>query len=301
MDNALEIAHSAAIESGGTSHAGYFRADNQDSIRLAGAVDEPRTGWICALADGMGGYEHGKTASLLAVNAVYQAFAEPQPQKARGMANLLMLGVQAAHQAVLREASRLGAARMGTTLTAAALDGRRLHLAHVGDSRAYLVRGGEIRCLTSDHTVVGDLLRMKVIAESQVRGHDQRSTLTRAVGIQPEVQPELIEVELQEDDRLIFCSDGTWAVIEDEELAGLAASTSTMETVSQRIVQLALERDTDDNTSAIAVRFRKLPDKQPVFWRLARRLKAFWQNMDRREPALACRSGENGQPVRLPG
>src|SRR5258707_8714271 len=104
---------------------------------------------------------------------------------------------------------------MGTTLTAAYVYGDVLYLAHVGDSRAYLIRDGRSICLTSDHTTVGDMVRSNLISSDKIRTHAQRSILTKSVGTALFVQPDIIQQRLREGDRLVLCSDGVWSVIED--------------------------------------------------------------------------------------
>jgi len=106
---------------------------------------------------------------------------------------------------------------MGTTLTAAYILGNTLYLAHVGDSRAYLIRDGRLVCLTSDHTMVGDMVRSKLISHDKIRTHAQRSYLTKSLGTTLFVQPDITQQKLREGDRLILCSDGVWSVVEDEE------------------------------------------------------------------------------------
>jgi PPM family protein phosphatase len=208
----------------GLSETGPVREENQDALLLprdplpggSAAPTPPGVGVVFALADGIGGYAHGGRASQAALQALFDACCKPANPSARRM---LKRAVGAANLAVINEAARLGAARMGTTLTAACLDGARLHLAHVGDSRAYLIRGGAAKCLTQDHSLAGDLLRMGVISPAQVREHARRSVLTKAVGLALFVQPDVFSVDLRPGDRLILCSDGVWSVIQDEEFA----------------------------------------------------------------------------------
>ena len=158
---------------------------------------------------------------------------------------------QVAHQ-------QLDAGRMGTTLTAAYLLGNMLYLAHVGDSRAYLIREGRSICLTSDHTTVGEMVRSKLISADKIRTHAQRSILTKSIGTSLFVQPDIIQQKLQAGDRVILCSDGLWSVIEDEEFAQVTNEASTVEEAAKNLVELALDHDTDDNASVVAVHLHKL-------------------------------------------
>jgi protein phosphatase len=243
------------IEFSGQSHTGPVREDNQDNIRLPDARLSAERGCLYAVADGMGGYAHGRLASTLALDKLFEAFygahALPAPRALRR-------GVQAANLGVYKAAQSLGAGRMGTTLTAASVIGRTLYLAHIGDSRAYLIRSARARCLTEDHTTVGDLVRLKVLAPDKVRTHAQRSVLTKGIGLGLFVQPDLTEHTLREGDQLILCSDGVWSVIEDDEFAELAAEARSAHELSTTLIDLALARQTDDNVSAITVYIHSL-------------------------------------------
>jgi serine/threonine protein phosphatase PrpC len=243
------------IESSGFSQTGPIREENQDAIRMQADTLASGRGRLYAVADGIGGYAHGGIASALALEKLFETF---YGERGAPALKRLRRGLEAANLGVYQTAQRLGVGRMGTTLTAAHVLGDRLYLAHVGDSRAYLIRGGRATCLTEDHTVVGDLVRMKVLAPEKVRAHEQRSVLTRSLGLKLFVNPDLSEHTLKNDDRLLLCSDGVWAVIEDEEFAWLAAEARGSEALAQAILNLALERHTDDNVSVIAVHLRRL-------------------------------------------
>ncbi len=261
LANAVTQRASCEVDCGGLSHIGPARADNQDAIRLPDGAWAIERGLLYGLADGMGGYAHGGAASRLALEALFKTFhdgSDPRP-----VAKNLRRGVEAANLGVYQAAQRLGGIRMGTTLTAAAFTGRTLHVAHVGDSRAYLVRDGRAVCLTRDHTAVGELVRMRVLSPDKVRTHAQRSILNRAAGLGLFVQPDMAELKLQEDDRVILCSDGLWSVVEDEELAQLARSAHGAQALSHDLVNLALARETDDNVSAVAIHFRRLAPGVP--------------------------------------
>jgi protein phosphatase len=243
------------IESSGLSHIGPVREDNQDTIHLPDENRPVEAGLLYAVADGMGGYTQGAVASALAIQklteALYNGSGRPNPKSLRR-------GVESANLSIYRTAERLGAGRMGTTLTAAYIIENEMHLVHVGDSRAYLVRDRHATCLTADHTTVGDLVRTKLIPADKVRTHSQRSILTKSVGIGMFVKPDISQHKLQEEDYLILCSDGVWSVIQDEEFAQSVMENNGVDQVSKNLVNLALERRTDDNASVIAIHIREL-------------------------------------------
>ena len=241
------------IEFGGLSETGTVREENQDSIRVPDPSLPLERGLMWGLADGMGGLAHGKIASELALETIFEEFyggSNPIPKS-------LGKGIESANARLLSKARGLGSVRMGTTVTAAVLSGDRLHIGHVGDSRAYLVRGGRARCLTSDHTLVGDLVRMKVLSPDKVRGHAQRSILNRAVGIQLFVRAEILEVGVLDGDRVVICSDGLWGSVEDEELGEIVRARDDPDEASRGLVDLALERGSDDNVSVIILNIRR--------------------------------------------
>src|SRR5262245_31865555 len=209
------------IAAHGRSETGKVREDNQDAIRISDPDDQLTIdhGHMYAIADGMGGYEHGGLASATALQLLWETFygdSAPAPRKLRKAVDQANLGIYQAAQ-------RMGSVRMGTTLTAATLIGNQLHIAHIGDSRLYLIRQGGATCLTNDHTTVGELVRMRVLSPDKVRGHSQRSILNKCLGIDLFVQPDITQVPVQEGDVLILCTDGVWSVIQDGEFAMLAA------------------------------------------------------------------------------
>ena len=251
------------IEVLGFSHVGKVREENQDSIRLCASPTDPveAMGHLYGIADGMGGYANGGRASAMALTTLFEACygdaKAPVDQRLRQ-------GVQAANTQIMQAVMREGLSPMGTTLTAVHLHGHTLNLVHVGDSRVYLVRDGTTWCLTRDHSRVGELVRMKLLSPEKARTHHQRSILNRCVGLELFVQPDLEAITVQEGDLIILCTDGIWSVLQDEEIGRLAWESGSLEVFSQRIFDLAMERDSDDNLSVIALRFHKLDSRIPA-------------------------------------
>jgi protein phosphatase len=241
------------IDFGGLSEVGTVREENQDSIRIPDPSLPLERGLLWALADGMGGLSHGKLASSLALETIYEEFygaRNPIPKS-------LGKGIESANARLLSKATGLGSARMGTTVTAAIVSGDRLYIGHVGDSRAYLIRQGRTKCLTSDHTMVGDLVRMKVLSPDKVRGHAQRSILNRAVGLELFVRADILELGIIDGDRIVLCSDGLWGSVEDDEIGELALSRDDPDEASRELVDLALDRGSDDNVSVIVLNINR--------------------------------------------
>ena len=265
------------IDSHGISRPGKVREDNQDAIRFCRPDDlTVKYGPLYGIADGMGGYSHGGVASSLALETFFDTFYKSNgvslPQKLR-------LGVQNANLGIFQTAQRLGVAKMWTTLTAVNLVGKTLNLVHVGDSRAYLIRDNVARCLTNDHTRVGEMVRMKMLSPEKVRTHAQRSVLSKCLGVGLFVQPDIFQVQVQEGDIIVLCTDGVWSVVEDAEFSLLATACSGPEDLSRQIYELAMNRDSDDNLSIVSLYIRRLPtgdpadDSEPAWpMRLLRRL-----------------------------
>jgi serine/threonine protein phosphatase PrpC len=261
------------VVSSGQSYIGLARGDNQDEFYICEPEeDQERSGYGClyAIADGMGGTLHGGIASSQAI----KAFAEHFYTGRRGHPTQnLRRAIQAANLAVYQLGHVMGgSSSMGTTFSAVNLVNNRLYFAHVGDSRIYLIRDGLATCITRDHTPVGDLVAMHVISPDQVRTHENRSQLHRALGLQLFVQPDIDLVDLQPDDTIILCSDGIWSVIEDDEFARLAVDLENPAYLGEVLVDRALRRYSDDNLSVIAIRVQQLASVAQTHrnWRIAR-------------------------------
>ena len=239
------------------THAGKIRADNQDSVLLCRNDDEINyiVGHLYGIADGMGGYAHGGIASSIALETFFETFYE-----AEGASPLqkFKVGIQNANLSVYQKAQQLGSGRMGTTLTTVNIVGHNMYVGHVGDSRAYLIRNNNISCLTNDHTRVGELVRMKILSPDKVRTHNQRSVLDKCLGVSLFVQPDIFKVSVSENDIILLCTDGVWSVIEDSEFAQLSQDIKDPEKFALKIFDLAMERDSDDNLSIVAIYLKRL-------------------------------------------
>jgi len=251
------------IDIHGLTDTGVVRQDNQDAIRCCQHGDDltARHGHLYGIADGMGGFAHGGVASTLALELLFQTF-----YAADGASPLQRLkqGVQDANLGVLQTATRMGVGRMGTTLTAVHLLGNTLSVAHVGDSRAYLVRDGEATCLTNDHTRVGELVRMRLLSPDKVRTHNQRSVLNKCLGLELFVQPDLFALEVRPGDLVVLCTDGVWGLIEDPDFASFAVAAESLESYNQSVLDEAIRRGSDDNLSLLSLRFRSLASSPPA-------------------------------------
>ena len=230
------------------SDQGRRRSANEDTYALA-----PELG-LFLVADGMGGHRAGQVASGLAARAAVATLRTLHDGR-RGTLERLRACVTAANAEILASSrAKPELAGMGTTIVALLAEGDRVALAHVGDSRAYRVRGGAIRRLTDDHTLVGELVRRGEIGERAAALHPQRHVLLRALGVRRNVDPDLLELAPEPGDLFLLCSDGLTGHLEDAEIAELVAGESDLDAACERLIELANRRGGDDNITVVLLR-----------------------------------------------
>ena len=240
------------------SDIGCLRQNNEDSFGYWEPEDDQqflRKGRLAVVADGMGGYEGGQEASRLAVETlveVYRAFGGDDPQAA------LVEALQTAHEQIREYSFAHPELRgMGTTCTAAAIVQDALYYVHVGDTRLYLIRDGQITRVTRDHSYVGRLVESGMISREEAETHPQRNILTAALGTNPDLimdspgQPE----PLRPEDVLLICSDGLWGQVRDSEILD-AVENKSAEQTGRKLIELARERGGPDNITVEVLRLR---------------------------------------------
>jgi protein phosphatase len=255
------------IRSAGLTDVGRKRRGNEDAFAIVSDLG------LFVVADGMGGHAAGEVASRLAVESIERHISGSDPRKeptipasfrtarpeesglpapARRALNAIRLANQEIVRAVRRNTSQRG---MGTTVVLAYVHEGRAFIGSVGDSRAYLVRGGEIRQLTSDHTFVNEQVRAGTLTLAEARQHPARNILTRAVGSQEEVEADMIVHDLAPGDTLLLCSDGLTTMVDDAAILGTVASAGDdVEAACKALVDLANERGGDDNVTVVLLR-----------------------------------------------
>jgi protein phosphatase len=224
------------------SDTGRQRTANEDSY-FARAP-------LFAVADGMGGAQAGEVASRIAADA----FAAAERRGEAGEAFLRRLAETAnerIHELAQDDSSRSG---MGTTLTAALVEGDEVVIAHVGDSRAYVLRDDELRLLTSDHSLVEELRRQGRLTSEQAEDHPQRSIITRALGPEAEVAVDTLTVSARPGDVFLLCSDGLTTMLRDEEIVAALRSGETLAAAASRLVREANEAGGRDNITVVVFR-----------------------------------------------
>ncbi|MFQ5699429.1 MAG: PP2C family protein-serine/threonine phosphatase [Myxococcota bacterium] len=229
------------------SDSGPQRTANEDSLRTL-----PELG-LFIVADGMGGHVAGEVASRIASDAVVHVVRSTEsPDRIRDEAERLGEALIACNQAVLREADRLNLAGMGTTLTALLVRGSTVTMAHVGDTRAYLVLPEELRQLTKDHTLVNLLVDSGAIELREVATHPERHVLTQAIGTQSSVQPDVIQLRVSPESRILLSSDGLHDVVPPDRIHELA-SAPELDAIPQSLIAAANQLGGPDNITAILV------------------------------------------------
>ena len=239
------------VEGAVASDVGCVRKVNEDSARLvsSGGDASESGGWLAVVADGMGGHSAGDVASRIAVDTISREFqwGSGQPTQA------LLDAVQAANRSIFEEAKGAEAlSGMGTTCTALVLADWQAYLAHVGDSRLYLVRGGDIYSMTEDDSSVMEMVRQGMITREEARSHVDRNVILRALGTRPavEVSSWARPFPVREGDRFILSTDGLHDLMEDEEIRD-AVLTHGRHQACARLIAAARERGGPDNITVV--------------------------------------------------
>ena len=225
------------------SDVGRVRKDNQDS----GYVGP----WLVAVCDGVGGAARGDIASSTAIAQLRRLDVPPTGESADELLTKVAGALHRAHARINELADEDPALEgTSTTATVALFDGARVALGHVGDSRAYLFRNGEITRLTADHTFVQTLIDEGRITEAEARVHPHRNLILNALGGPGDVEPDLFMIELAPGDRLLLCSDGASGVLDDHRMADILA-TGSPEFASVELVRASLEAGSSDNVTCL--------------------------------------------------
>lgn len=251
------------IASGGVTDVGRVRTNNEDCYRIVEPLD------LFVLSDGMGGEAHGEIASALAVETVVKHCLDVEANPAAKVAGAvqpnwtartkrLSTAVHLANRNIFKSAEENPDQHgMGATLTAVWIDGARLSIAHVGDSRAYLLRGGNLLQLTRDHSLVAEQVRRGILTPAEAEESDMQSVLLRALGAQAEIEVDAEEHTLFPRDLLLLCSDGLTRMVTEPEIAGTLQAETDPARAAEKLVALANERGGPDNITVVIVRLDK--------------------------------------------
>src|SRR5919202_945123 len=212
---------------------------------------------IFAIADGMGGAKAGEVAAALAADAL-------RGEGGSGEDTLGMLIQEANRRVYERAAEDAAKSGMGTTMTVALLEDGRVRIGHVGDSRAYLIRDGELSQLTHDHSLVGELVRSGKLAPEEADTHPQRSVITRVLGTDPEVDVDTVTIETRSGDLFLLCSDGLYSMVGNERILELVErNRRDLDAAAKALVAAANKGGGDDNITVVAFEIAS-PDEETV-------------------------------------
>lgn len=244
------------------SDTGLKRPHNEDCF-----VVDPELG-LYVVCDGMGGSNAGEIASALAGEAIHTHLAEaatnpnlpligPRDPTMSAAANRLASAIRAANEVIHRESwSRPDYEGMGTTVVAARLSEDMLAIAHVGDSRLYLIRHAAIHALTTDHSWVAEQMLKGVMTEEEAERSSRKNIVTRALGVDSSVDVELTEVPVKSGDMLLLCSDGLTRDVQANDILHVLSGSEDLPTMSDRLIVMANEAGGEDNTTVIIVALR---------------------------------------------
>ena len=236
----------ALVEVAHLSDTGRIRHHNEDR-----SLASPR---LLVVADGMGGAKAGEVAAQMAVDAVGRLVGPVHADDVRG-------AIERANRAILRLATDdPDKSGMGTTLTAAMLEEGHLDVVHVGDSRAYLWRGGELRQITEDHSVVAELVRRGSITAEEAESHPHRNVITRALGAEPQVDADVVSTDLEDGDVVLLCSDGLSSYVPESAIAEVLAGADSLDAAAKGLVARANGAGGADNVTVVLARVAREED-----------------------------------------
>jgi serine/threonine protein phosphatase PrpC len=226
--------------SAGRSDAGRKRRRNEDAYVVAPP--------LFAVADGMGGAQAGEVAARLATAAFHEYHEADELEAEQRVAAIIQEANRRIYERARADTEVSG---MGTTVTAALVEGSRIIIGHVGDSRAYRLRGGRLEQLTDDHSLVADLVRGGRISPEEAEAHPQRSVITRALGTDPAVDVDSLVVDAEADDVYLLCSDGLTTMVADEEILDIVGRAKSLEHAGKDLVRAANRRGGEDNITVV--------------------------------------------------
>ena len=242
---------------------GRKREHNEDNMAYVIPKDQlvmAKKGALFIVADGMGGHAAGEVASEIAVDTVSNVYYQDDSDDA---ATSLLHAIKRANALIhQRAAENMLRSGMGTTCVSAVLRGNMAYIANVGDSRAYLVRNGQVKQVSQDHSWVAEQVRAGLLTEDQARTHAQRNVITRCLGTQPDVDIDVFPEQLEEHDAIVLCTDGLSGLVSDDEIRRIVAQSAPQESV-YHLVERANENGGPDNITAIVISVQEVGWEPP--------------------------------------
>ena len=247
------------VQAAGLTHVGKQRQHNEDSYLVAGDAR------LFLVADGMGGHAAGEIASRIAVDSISEfilhtkeddgTWPHAYDEHYKRVTNRLVAAVRMANTRVLeamRKDARLRG--MGTTVVACLADEKTMSVAHVGDSRAYLIREGQLSRITNDHSWVFEQVQAGMLTEAEAEKHPLRNVITRALGGALQVAPDASEIEIRSGDVYLLCSDGLTGMVPEEEILRVVTSAENLDAACEQLIEAANARGGLDNITAVLVK-----------------------------------------------
>lgn len=261
-----------SIQAAAVTNVGRVRANNEDNYYLCGQIRRdvsaptakcscvvPAKNFLAAVCDGMGGEENGELASLMAVQTLHPCSITRTQKTA-------LADIQAANTAICNEMEKNGGARMGSTIAALYIDEGKAVCCNIGDSRVYFWRAGVLRQLSIDHNKAARMVALGVLTPDQAARHPARHELTQHLGIYPHemlLEPAFTpEIDIVTGDMFLLCSDGLTDMVTDEQIADCFSEETSVQTLTDRLVQMALDGGGRDNVTVIVVKI----EKEPTLW-----------------------------------
>ena len=244
----LEVPRAFEIDASVQTDKGCVREINEDSGRMVRPADPSllaEKGTLVVVADGMGGHSAGEVASQMAADVVSRVYYETKSAPKEALRRAVEEANRRIHAAAAEDESKQG---MGTTCTALALCGGRAYAAHVGDSRLYMLRAGQLYQLSEDHSAVNEMVKLGIITKEQARTHEDKNVILRALGTTPEVEVSVLDpFAVREGDRYLLCSDGLHDLVLEDEIASVLSEADDIHAAGERLIALAKERGGHDN------------------------------------------------------
>jgi protein phosphatase len=264
-----------ATHAAGRTDVGLVRKNNEDNFGFDNRIG------IFVVCDGMGGQAAGELASKIAVDTVLGYFHQEErrsgsevlgrgfaevSERANALANAVQLANKAIREASARDA---GSAGMGCTLVAVRVEGNLFSIAHVGDSRIYLVRQGAIQQLTTDHSLVMEQVRRGMITLEEAEHCEMQNVIVRALGSEDSVEPDLADLSLEENDTLLLCSDGLSRYVKDSAMLEVIGRVENLEDACDGLIEAAKSGGSDDNITCLLIRAVEQTWSGRLFGRIA--------------------------------
>jgi serine/threonine protein phosphatase PrpC len=249
-----------ATQAAGKTDVGLVRKNNEDNFGYDNRIG------IFVVCDGMGGQAAGELASKIAVETVLGYFHQEEKRSGSEVlghgfaevserANALANAVQLANKAIRETSARdAGAAGMGCTLVAVRIEGNLFSIAHVGDSRIYLIRQGTIQQLTTDHSLVMEQVRRGMITLEEAEHFEMQNVIVRALGSEDSVEPDLADLSLEENDTLLLCSDGLSRYVKDDAMLDVITRIENLDDACNSLIEAAKSGASDDNITCLLIR-----------------------------------------------